>query len=1146
MKRLVSFFLAAIIITSALPLSVISANASPFSGGDGSEANPYLVATPEALNAIRNNPSAHYRQIADIDMSAWGNWEGTNLYGSYNGNGFTIRNLKITHNDKNRKSTWFGLFESVFHATVKNVNLVNIDYSINTIVGNYAFYGMAIGGIAAWADSANIENCSVSGKINIQEGYFYEIGGILGHSHGKVTVKNCTNAASIKTVTGHTEKDCETILACGGIAGQIDGDDVIEHCTNIGSLNITSNNNAYVGGIIGNALYSAFITDCLNSGNILVNLPVNGLDEPPRYPFECITGGILGKGKSTISTCINYGSIDAVTYNSEVSVVICGGISGCDSIYSNDSTITNCINAGAHLNIASKGAGELHKLSKVSRISPVASTIVNCYSYDKTMVNGIICQDTGLTRPNGNNITKGDLLLTSSYPGFDFSNTWMIDTKVGGAILREVPFTIEPTEPLPITPTEPEVDYIPFDELAYRTEYLTSHLLSDKAYSDLLLTYKGSPSKAIVEASGDMLFYSANAWRNITEAMALVTEGDLDIITRNLEEKDLIMVYILQALDMQKDVLALDTLKTSSKDLIEIVEKSNDLINALNATGEDFRTFAGKHTSEISDIFIDYYESQNSPLLAWAKSAAMMDVLETFIKGAQDWWDLYAKIDSFAKVYVANDATKKALRLMYENCPDEAESTKWALAAIVEVMSAASDEALQDILNQEFANSCMKQGLDYWADQTWEILNDKICVEYPTVYLALKMYDYGLYFIDRITKADSTVEQYFKLCVMKDLDYLAGDAVSDALDNYRSDSTSFNAEVLLAAIELKFAIIDLDFKESITYCETISDRNIIDDIRSYFGINTGENLKNQLVSLKKSIDTMHYSVEVQWINQLKKESPELAERYEDYLSNVKERFPNRNYTIHCPVNVSVYDASGKLVAEVGEEKVWASGEIAVVYDHGKKEIYFFDNAEYNLICEGYDEGDMDIGITEFDSEGNIVRKVNYNNIPVAPSSVHAISGTELKTNDGVSLPVEYDSARASEKHKVSIENGVISGYLPETEASAGERIEISAIIPEGYRFVGWQGDAEFEDASSASTYFFMKDGEVSVSAKFKKLDRDEDEDDDKPSEGIPVIIIFVIAGGALITLSGIAILIVMIKERKKNSKKEQGNEADSL
>jgi hypothetical protein len=431
----------------------------------------------------------------------------------------------------------------------------------------------------------------------------------------------------------------------------------------------------------------------------------------------------------------------------------------------------------------------------------------------------------------------------------------------------------------------------------------------------------------------------------------------------------------------------------------------------------------------------------------------------------------------------------------------------------------------------------MKQGLDYWADQTWEILNDKICVEYPTVYLALKMYDYGLYFIDRITKADSTVEQYFKLCVMKDLDYLAGDAVSDALDNYRSDSTSFNAEVLLAAIELKFAIIDLDFKESITYCETISDRNIIDDIRSYFGINTGENLKNQLVSLKRSIDTMHYSVEVQWINQLKKESPELAERYEDYLSNVKERFPNRNYTIHCPVNVSVYDASGKLVAEVGEEKVWASGEIAVVYDHGKKEIYFFDNAEYNLICEGYSDGDMDVEITEFDSEGNIVRKVNYNNIPVAPSSIHAMSGDEVKTNDGVSLPVDYDSARASEKHKVSIENGVISGYLPEIEASAGERVEISAIIPEGYRFVGWQGDAEFEDAKSASTYFFMKDGEVSVSARLKKLEKDGDEDEDKPNEGIPVILIIVIAGGALITLSGIAILIVMIKERKKEQQK---------
>ena len=164
----------------------------------------------------------------------------------------------------------------------------------------------------------------------------------------------------------------------------------------------------------------------------------------------------------------------------------------------------------------------------------------------------------------------------------------------------------------------------------------------------------------------------------------------------------------------------------------------------------------------------------------------------------------------------------------------------------------------------------MKQGLDYWADQTWEKLNEQICIKYPNAYLAMQMYEHGLYYIDKFTKADSTTEQYFKLCIMKDLDYLAGAAVSDALDNYNSKSTAFNAEVLLATIELKFAIIDIDFEESITYCEKISDRNIIDTIRSILGTNTGENLKSKLTELKKSIDTMHYSVQAEWQAMMRK------------------------------------------------------------------------------------------------------------------------------------------------------------------------------------------------------------------------------------------------------------------------------------
>ncbi|MBR0303628.1 MAG: hypothetical protein IJQ80_07240, partial [Clostridia bacterium] len=83
MKRVLSFFLATLFITSFI--SSIGINAGQdnlpketnitFAGGDGSQSNPYQVSTPEQLNAVRNDLSAHYVQINDIDMSTWGNWE---------------------------------------------------------------------------------------------------------------------------------------------------------------------------------------------------------------------------------------------------------------------------------------------------------------------------------------------------------------------------------------------------------------------------------------------------------------------------------------------------------------------------------------------------------------------------------------------------------------------------------------------------------------------------------------------------------------------------------------------------------------------------------------------------------------------------------------------------------------------------------------------------------------------------------------------------------------------------------------------------------------------------------------------------------------------------------------------------------------
>lgn len=72
--------------------------------GSGTESDPYQVATAEDLDNVRNDLTAYYIQVADIDLSEYENWVPIGYYtyeydhvfnGSYDGNGFTISNLTI-------------------------------------------------------------------------------------------------------------------------------------------------------------------------------------------------------------------------------------------------------------------------------------------------------------------------------------------------------------------------------------------------------------------------------------------------------------------------------------------------------------------------------------------------------------------------------------------------------------------------------------------------------------------------------------------------------------------------------------------------------------------------------------------------------------------------------------------------------------------------------------------------------------------------------------------------------------------------------------------------------------------------------------------------------------------------------------------
>lgn len=210
-----------------------------FAGGDGTIENPYQVSTPEQLNAVRNDLDAHYIQINDIDMSAWGNWEpigsDTNYFtGSYNGNHMSITNFYMSPAPDETKRCW-GLFATV---SGKIYDLEISSGAITTQEIDRGLYGCYVG--------------SIAGEI-IYNG----------------EISNCNNYCDIEllnkipsSATGSTHATC-----AGGIVAYGANQFSINNCRNYGAIKGSST----MGGIIASG-HNGEISSCINYGNISNNI----------------------------------------------------------------------------------------------------------------------------------------------------------------------------------------------------------------------------------------------------------------------------------------------------------------------------------------------------------------------------------------------------------------------------------------------------------------------------------------------------------------------------------------------------------------------------------------------------------------------------------------------------------------------------------------------------------------------------------------------------------------------------------------------------------------------------------------------------------------------------------------------------------
>lgn len=165
----------------------LTASASAFAGGDGSESDPYQIESCQGLQDMDNDKSAFYELVSDVDCSGFtyqpvGEWAGeTNgekgFLGSLQGNQHVISNIDYTNADDKGYALFKQIGSSSTQAEIHNFTIENWDAKDSTHRGSACVAGNLV--------NANVSNIRCNDGVSqttYQAGVFFGIQGYYGNA----------------------------------------------------------------------------------------------------------------------------------------------------------------------------------------------------------------------------------------------------------------------------------------------------------------------------------------------------------------------------------------------------------------------------------------------------------------------------------------------------------------------------------------------------------------------------------------------------------------------------------------------------------------------------------------------------------------------------------------------------------------------------------------------------------------------------------------------------------------------------------------------------------------------------------------------------------------------------------------------------
>ncbi len=270
-------------LVKLLFIGLLVSTAFAYSGGSGTESDPYQIAAVSDWNDLMNTVSdwnKHFIMTADVNLQGValtpvGIDYVVGFTGVFDGNSHIIRNVYIN----NPTGHFIGLFGTIIDGQVRNLGVENVNI-VNVNISDYS----CVGGLVGWnyGYTGTISNCYVTGSVCGDD----MAGGLAGENNGFIT--DCFATGDVNGITdvgGLVGGNTGTIETCyatgsvngsnyvGGLAGsQYQGSETIIASYATGTVT----GNTCVGGLVGWNSYSA-INGCYSVGQVIGDTDVGGL-----------------------------------------------------------------------------------------------------------------------------------------------------------------------------------------------------------------------------------------------------------------------------------------------------------------------------------------------------------------------------------------------------------------------------------------------------------------------------------------------------------------------------------------------------------------------------------------------------------------------------------------------------------------------------------------------------------------------------------------------------------------------------------------------------------------------------------------------------------------------------------------------------